>query len=233
MIESDRNEGIQCLVGSSGGAIAAAVVGMMPDRLEEYASAFVQRRGGGLDLLQHMLLEEDEAMKQPSREIQVCATKCLDGSAHLFRFPANQETNRERLVRCVRASCSIPLSFHPWDILSSSSPVTYPESEGLEIDGDFFVDGGIAAPAPPTPAELQRLVVSPISGGSKGERISPDDDTLGGPFDLPCRGGFSVRPSLQNARALQIAMGGATSAHLQKWYDLGQKDAERYLLQKP
>jgi len=45
----------------------------------------------------------------------------------------------------------------------------YPDEDGIEIDGQFYVDGGIAAPFPNTPYDFDdsatgRIVVSPIAG---------------------------------------------------------------------
>jgi len=187
--------------------------------------------------------------------LHIATTRCDTGNLHLFDFrPVHPEfrtisaswTNDE-LLQAVEASCRIPPSFHPADVLESPSLLgdllgafggggggsasTYPDEDGVCINGRWYVDGGIAAPAPPTPLDRAdhaiRVVVSPISGGPlveeaedgdemirrgrQSHRISPSDDTRRLlPFALRLRGGLSVFPSVQNLRALGISAGAAS-----------------------
>ncbi|OEU10113.1 hypothetical protein FRACYDRAFT_247727 [Fragilariopsis cylindrus CCMP1102] len=103
-----------------------------------------------------------------------------------------------RLLKAIEASCRIPRSFHPFDMFVSPNNLLlqritssiggafnnnndnnnknchqhyyyYPDEDGIEIDGQFYVDGGIAAPFPNTPYDFDdsitgRIVVSPIAG---------------------------------------------------------------------
>lgn len=104
-----------------------------------------------------------------------------------------------RLLKAIEASCRIPRSFHPFDMFVSPNNLLlqrtsssigrafnnnnndkdnenchqhyyyYPDEDGIEIDGQFYVDGGIAAPFPNTSYDFDdsvtgRIVVSPIAG---------------------------------------------------------------------
>ena len=182
-----------------------------------------------------------------------------------FRTISAAWTNDE-LLQAVEASCRIPQSFHPADVLESplsgmmgvfgggnggGSASTYPDGDGVCIRNSWYVDGGIAAPAPPTPFDhidnAIQVVISPISGspmdcneGYFGDdrmnrhrqthRISPSDDTRRLlPFELRLRGGLSVFPSMQNLRALGISAGAASKDDLIRWYDAGRDDGEAFI----
>ena len=204
--------------------------------------------------------------------LHIATTRCDTGNLHLFDFrPVHAEfrtisaswTNDE-LLQAVEASCRIPRSFHPADVLESpflggmlgafgggggGSASTYPDEDGVCINGRWYVDGGIAAPAPPTPLDRAdgaiRVVISPISGGPLVEaedgdemirrgrrsyRISPPDDSRRLlPFALRLRGGLSVFPSVQNLRALGISAGAASRNDLMRWYDAGREDGAKFL----
>lgn len=206
--------------------------------------------------------------------LHVATTKCETGQLHMFDFrPVHPEfrtisaawTNDE-LLQAVEASCRIPQSFHPADVLESplsgmvgafgggnggESAATYPDGDGVSIRNNWYVDGGIAAPAPPTPFDNAdnaiQVVISPISGspmdcnegyvGDDGmdrhrqtHRISPSDDTRRLlPFELRLRGGLSVFPSMQNLRALGISAGAASKDDLMRWYDAGRDDGEAFI----
>ena len=210
--------------------------------------------------------------------LHVATTKCETGQLHMFDFrPVHPEfctisaawTNDE-LLQAVEASCRIPQSFHPADVLESplsgmmgafgggedgggsgGSASTYPDGDGICINDKWYVDGGIAAPAPPTPFDNAdkaiQVIISPISGSPMGgdrshfgddgmnrhrqtHRISPSDDTRRLlPFELRLRGGLSVFPSMQNLRALGISAGAASKDDLMRWYDAGRDDGEAFV----
>lgn len=208
--------------------------------------------------------------------LHVATTKCETGQLHMFDFrPVHPEfrtisaawTNDE-LLQAVEASCRIPQSFHPADVLESplsgmmgvfggsgggsGSASTYPDGDGVCIRSRWYVDGGIAAPAPPTPFDnvehAVRVIISPISGGPMEDtggdcfgddcmdrhmqthRISPSDDTRRLlPFELRLRGGLSAFPSMQNLRALGISAGAASKDDLVRWYDAGREDGEAFI----
>lgn len=149
-------------------------------------------------------------LKSSGPMLSICTTRCSDGGVELFSFGGRLKSNEEsdettkrqqaqfylggeddgdgdeekkhheRLLKAIEASCRIPQSFHPIDMvalnykyllhkLPNTQDNTYPEEEGIEIDGKGYVDGGIAAPFPPTPLDgdpscTGRIVVSPIAG---------------------------------------------------------------------
>ena len=224
---------IYAVSGSSSGAIAAsAFVYFTDEQIKNYAERFINDGGRAMVHFKQML-EESNNILSTQQSLHIATTRCSDGSLHLFDFlPAS--SNRSRLVKCLEASCKIPDHFHPADVLPSKWPSKYPEEDGIVIDGSSFCDGGIAAPAPPTPVDdeegICRIVVSPISGGNNEKnaiRISPRDDSWKFPMDISCRGGFQVHPSLQNIQAMQVSAGVASTSILRKWYERGIKDVER------
>jgi predicted acylesterase/phospholipase RssA len=262
---------IRHVAGSSGGSVAATVVTQLravipslhhhhhPEQqdhvIDEYARAFIHQKGRALTLLRERLTEHVNSQQQHSSQQQqqqealvtpvlgICTTKCSDGTAHMFPFPApiQDDIQLELLLKCVEASCAIPRSFHPWDVFTSSQ-VQYPVEEGIHIrlgaaghddddtNDDSYVDGGIAAPAPPTPPELIRIIISPVAGESPScHRISPVADYRS-PRLLPLRvGDFGVHTSWQNAKALRASAGMVSTQELQEWYEQGQRDAERFV----
>jgi predicted acylesterase/phospholipase RssA len=158
---------IGAVAGSSSGAIAAAVVSLFPHRLEEFTEKFLWDRGRALTNLNDILLEEEpfdsvssDGKQYPRPMLVVAATNCMDGSMKLFTFdPTENHANEKKpqdIMRAIQAACTIPISFHPFDMFGKSS-LTYPDEEGVEIDGGYCVDGGIAAPAPPTPLDSDLL----------------------------------------------------------------------------
>ena len=186
--------------------------------------------------------------------LHIATTRCSDGSLHLFNFPSNlSSSDIHTLLQCLEASCKIPPHFHPVDVLQNnkwwgSSSLTYPEEDGICINGISYVDGGISAPAPPTPIDMMdgacRVIISPISGSLNSSRrddeedgvsaavvrISPSDNSWKLPLHIKCKGGFNVDPSIQNFKAMQISAGLATPPILQEWYDRGFNDATKILL---
>ncbi len=187
--------------------------------------------------------------------LHVATTACNDGSPYLFHFSNNEmystissSWDTDRILETVKASCTIPPSFHPIDLvpsrLSWNHELYYPNEEGICIEGKYYVDGGIAAPAPkvPTPTpkeEVLPIIVSPVSFGTiPGAggcndlfRISPEDNSwrLLPCRNVKCRGNFLVKPSVQNLRTLRVAGGMASSAELRDWFERGMEDAKRMI----
>eukprot|EP00977_Amphora_coffeiformis_P007007 scaffold1519_cov166-Amphora_coffeaeformis.AAC.7 len=230
------------VVGASGGAIAAAVLAAnIP--IDDYAHAFIQQRGRGMKLLQdywsqHVSSESSAPNSSALRPgLHIATTRCEDGSSKIFSF--DRLDDKERIFDCIQASCLIPPTFHPLDIMSSPSP--YPEYEGLPIDDpvegmDFYVDGGISTPAPMIVSKLEvegnelitRVIISPVAGTSKhAARISPR--TRGWWPQIQARHDMGLYLSWSNAKALRAASGNVSSSELQNWYDRGQDDAQRFL----
>lgn len=269
-ITDDKNglPRIKAVAGSSAGAIAAVLHARLPHRVEEFAEKFISDRGHALSTLKTMLYEEESAMNTNGKpedpmivtngkrnvppQLEIATTKCIDGSHHLFTFSGcfNQYSSissawkTDHILDAVEASCKIPRSFHLADIIFKTQSISYPDSDGILIDGDYHVDGGIAAPAPRTSRDNQDdarpIIVSPISkglpflpsgDGKEQNRISPIDKSWRLlPFsNINCRGDFEVKPSAQNLKALRMASGMVSSYELQKWYDEGIEDAHRFV----
>ena len=218
---------IHQVAGSSGGAIVATLMALNLD-LDAFAQSFLRTRGQALPLIQEQL-QQDITMKGPV--LSICTTKCRDGREQMFDFPFGSSSVDPRLMPALMASCRIPGSFHPFDILSSSN--SFADSEGVRIDNNFYVDGGIAAPAPPTLPTLRRIVISPIAGGQSssesnddGWRVSPNGSRFC--ISIHLRHHFRVDASIANVRALRAAVGMTTESELQSWYQRGQDDARRF-----
>jgi predicted acylesterase/phospholipase RssA len=237
---------LRAVAGSSAGAIAATVMTMLSGRVEEYSDRFLQDRGHAFRNLQQMLLEETMKQDPPTKDSQlrpvlvVCTTKCSNGKMHLFTFDTSskptQDSKIDDVLKAVQASCAIPRSFHPLDMFSRQD-LSYADEEGVDIDGTFHVDGGIAAPVPPTPLDQHpdcqgRIQVSPISGPSSPWSIRPNDKSLPLlPFTLKttrCQP-FEIRPSVQNVRAMVVSMGLASPQVLRDWYQRGMDDANEFV----
>lgn len=255
---------IQSVAGSSSGALVATALGYFPHRIDEYADRFLQDRGHAFHHLQQMLLEEESrrnvarAQQEPTQEsrirphwLGIATTACATGELHMFEFDTSNplhkrsgDSSYEHLLSAVQASCAIPQTFHPWDIFSNY-PTVYPDDDGVEIDGSYFVDGGIAAPCPvwQKHAEQQRddtniILISPTSGSSSSAppvlgSIRPLDTSLKLPLvgDLSPRGEngvFRIRPSIQNLQGLVASMGAVHPQVLHDFYQRGIEDANTF-----
>jgi len=222
---------IDAVSGSSSGAIAASLFAYFPTRIEEYTNAFISDGGRAMH---HFTKIAQSTRLVPETDLYIAATRCSNGAPHLFDFPKSSLSDREHLLDCLRASCRIPPHFHPADVLPGATPATYPEEDGVRIHGIAYADGGIAAPAPRTHRDAMdgacRVLISPIAGGNRDcrtVRISPADASWKFPWDLECRGGFRVHPSVQNAKALQVSAGVASPPMLREWYERGLEDGAR------
>ena len=236
---------IHAVSGSSSGAIAATLYVYFPNQIQEYTDRFILDGGRAMYHLKEMIYDDDGSntssvdndTNNNNTSLHIATTRCSDGSLQLFNFPSKLQSSvsdKDHLVNCLRASCEIPPHFHPSDVLTKSSWISssyaiYPEQDGIIINGESYVDGGISAPAPPTPLDIKegacRVVVSPISGPTI--RISPKDNTWKLPIDIKCRGGFSIYSSIQNLQAMQNSAGLVSSLILQDWYDRGIDDGEK------
>mmetsp|Transcript_32611 Transcript_32611/g.60274 ORF Transcript_32611/g.60274 Transcript_32611/m.60274 type:complete len:293 (+) Transcript_32611:179-1057(+) len=245
------NKPVRAVSGSSSGAIAATLfVYFSNDRIKEYADRFISDGGRAMYHLEKMMDENKEGSAEYNNNtsLHIATTRCSNGSLHLFDFPPKlssmKPSDKDHLVKCLEASCKIPQYFHPSDVLlpsrlwPSSSSLTYPEEDGVVIDGTAYVDGGISAPAPPTHVDSMdgacRVVISPIAGGNKESivntiRISPKDDSWKFPLDLQCKGGFAVHPSVQNIKAMQVSAGLASPSLLREWFERGVEDGTSML----
>ena len=66
------------------------------------------------------------------------------------------------LSSTILASCAIQPSFHPLDLFEKSL-LSHPD--GCLIDGKAYVNGGIAAKAPPVGNMYEKVIMPPISVG--------------------------------------------------------------------
>lgn len=214
---------IHAVSGSSAGAIAAVIITRAPSLITDYANRFIEDGGNALTTLESYL--HKSIVNGINSRLYICTTKCKDGSVHLFDA---HELEHQELLECVRASCTIPQTFHPYDVMVGGK-LSYPDSDGIFIRGEYHVDGGIAGPAPPVPDCSDVIVVSPISGFSNSHRISPKDSSFSIWRELKCRGDFYVRPSIQNLKALRVASGVTTSTELKSWFEQGMNGATEFL----
>jgi len=244
---------IHAVSGSSSGAIAASLFTYFPNQIQEYTDRFISDGGRAMYHLKEMIYDDDGSntssvdndINNYNTSLHIATTRCSDGSLQLFDFPSKLQSSipdKDHLINCLRSSCKIPSHFHPSDVLQksrwlSSSYAIYPQQDGIIINGESYVDGGIGAPAPHTPLDTKegarRVIISPISGPDYNEsntiRISPIDNSLKLPIDIKCRGGFSIYSSLQNLQAMQNSAGLVSSSILQDWYDRGIGDGERMI----
>ena len=271
---------IKAIAGSSSGSIAATILSRIPHRLEEFTDEFISKRGEAISILKSILHDEEKILSgissirhsntsinisskanQQRPNLYIATTNCTDGSLHLKEFSNHAEFatissswDNDLLMKTILASCTIPPSFHPLDLLPYRSyDLSYPSEEGVYINDKSYVDGGIAAPIPPTPRNMDKraypVIVSPISYHSDGVedtnsstssnakrlRISPHDNSW---RLLPLKnihvGGreqhrLQVKPSVQNLRALRISAGACSTWELRDWYNRGFSDADRLL----
>lgn len=222
---------VRAVAGSSSGAVVAAAVACFPNEIDDYADRFLQDRGRAVANFQQML-QEKKRQEERTPVLNIATTRCFDGSLKLFSFDPKKRQD-ERMLAAIRASCAIPRSFHPWDIFTRQS-LSYPEEDGIEIDGDFYVDGGIASPCPIVAEEAtETIAVSPIAGSSTADwNIRPKDSSFKVPLmgDLSARcGTFRVRPSVQNLQAAIVSTGAASPQVLNDWHQKGIEDAHLFL----
>jgi len=247
---------IHAVSGSSSGAIAATLFAYFPNQIQDYTDRFISDGGRAMYHLKEMIYDDtdggnnnlvvDNETNNNDTSLHIATTRCSDGTLQLFDFPSKLQSSiidKDHLVNCLQASCKIPPHFHPSDVLeksrwlSSSSYAIYPEQDGIIINRESYVDGGITAPAPPTPLDTKesacRVIVSPIAGPNYNERntirISPIDNSWKLPIDIKCREGFNIFSSIQNLKAMQNSAGLVSSSTLKDWYERGINDGERMI----
>ena len=214
---------------SSGGAVAALLCRLWkndPATLAAFVDAYALH-GRSVTGLHDTRFVPLDAHTRVANSLFIGVTEAATGRAHAISSFAS----RDALLAAVAASCCVPRSFHPFDVLRSRP--TYPAGEGVLLDdcNGAYVDGGITAAAPIVPAACT-VTVSPLSGPTTsrpGHRISPARGTRLGALtlaDLP------VDLSVDNARALVHSLGASPSV-LRSYFERGQRDAAAFAAQAP
>ena len=168
----------------------------------------------------------DKAMRA---RVHIGVTTCETGNAALL----STFNSRQALVDATFASCKLPRSLHPLDLWRGR--IAFPAGEGKQVDGASFVDGALSNLCP-TPAGYpgDTLRVSPFAGPGAKMFLSPSKPATasnGWPnFGLGSRNvhGLPVYLCLSNVHLLQVAAG-ASPRTLERLYDAGRSDAERYI----
>mmetsp|Transcript_27539 Transcript_27539/g.44809 ORF Transcript_27539/g.44809 Transcript_27539/m.44809 type:complete len:268 (+) Transcript_27539:47-850(+) len=202
---------IKTLGGSSGGAIAAVAMAcsLAEDHSSRQLSSFLHsyaKQCQSLSGLEAIIPEDSTAMIfspefRPKLEISV--TDCKTGENVLV----SGFKNRKELIQAVRASCHIPSSFHPVDMLKRKR--TYALEDGLSIlhmPGTTYADGGLSEAIPDLQLCDQTVKVSPISGQSGKFGICPE--SFGFRIGRRYFAGQKVDLSFENLKRLNISIFG-------------------------
>jgi len=231
--------------GSSAGAIVATACSTLWGRSE-----FIKFVDCVLDSGDVFGCLRKEMLELPKdNSLFVCVTKCKTGEPKLLTHFDSQE----QLSRALIASCTIPASAHPFDLLQNGQK--YPEHQGIWLpqscvyetltlnqskrEQDAYIDGALSASIPSLiPHANCTISVSPIAGlgprwsnSNHGDNIHicPPDTSLRIPFIIPKLAGLPCFLSLANLRALPCALFGGNLDFRQRWYDAGMTDAELVL----
>lgn len=224
--------------GSSGGALAATMASMhFCAKKTDCMSRLIPllHTTGPLKVIEHELDQlNTESAQKVLRSVFVSVTRCSDG-ANVLRssFQSKQE-----LLQCLRASCHIPVSFHPLDLFTnclSSRNLTFPAHEGVKIDQSLstYVDGAFSASIPQLHVDAS-ISVSPLLCKVDFPTIlvhpesRPVIKTEFMPFEIPCYvtvGGQRCKICIQNLRAISCAIA-LTRKQREEWFHKGVSDGK-------
>ena len=118
----------------------------------------------------------------------------------------------------------------------AAEAATRPDGELLySPHGAAYVDGGLSNAAPVLP-DAPTLTVSPLSGpqgllsasAPRHWHLCPADASLRVPFVAPKVAGMRCYLSADNWRAFLRSMAGGRRPTLERWYERGQADGERF-----
>eukprot|EP00941_MAST-03F_sp_MAST-3F-sp1_P003592 g3592.t1 len=213
--------------GSSGGAIVAAVFSQavkmskseslqLLDAAIEYSIQCKLHKCG--ILLKDEFLEED---------LIICCTTTSERQTKLYQ----KFHSVDDLTKCLRASCTIPPGFHPFDAFL---PSNY-ENMGMEYKGSELMDGALSQFAPCL--NKKTLIISPFSLISSTypsellvmpERMKPVKSIFTPKISLPGDGNLKLPLNLTNINRMQIAFG-APRHVLKSVVDAGVQDATNFL----
>ncbi|GAB5363644.1 hypothetical protein AAMO2058_000901600 [Amorphochlora amoebiformis] len=155
--------------GSSGGAIVASLLSCLgAESIDKFFDNHASKCKSLTGILES--LPEGAHLTANSR-LYVSVTDCNTGDNKVL----DKFLDRRQLGQTIQASCHIPPSFHPFDMLRSRA--IYPLSEGKAIThlpGSTYCDGGISRSIPAIPDVDLTVTVSPIAGpreqiGDRGE----------------------------------------------------------------
>lgn len=230
---TEGNDAFAHVSGSSGGAVTAAVATTLsPADVHRFAIDYAvccKALSGVRDML------PDDAHERAARaNVHVGVTTCESGEPALL----NTFVNRQQLVDSVFASCRFPRSFHPLDFWRHGP--RYPAAEGKEIGGTCYVDGALssALPIPPMGEDVATLRVSVMAAPSEARLLCPakPSRTSHGLPNLSLGHkqllGLPVHLCVSNVQNLHAGAFGASARALERLYDAGRSDAERFLRER-
>ena len=220
------------LSGASGGAVVACVTAALhPDDQRRFVTQYATRCRSLTGIRE--LLPDDAHMRAMSAGLHVQLTACETGQATMLSTFAD----RAELIDALFASCRIPRSFHPLDMLRGGAALKYPANEGKRVRGTPYVDGALSSLCPsPAVAGATTLKVCPLAALPSEFLICPEKPSTVGKgipnIGLGHRtvGGLPLHACLSNLKLLQAGAFGAAPRELERLYDDGCADAERYLL---
>uniref|UniRef100_A0A1I8EYE7 PNPLA domain-containing protein n=2 Tax=Wuchereria bancrofti TaxID=6293 RepID=A0A1I8EYE7_WUCBA len=209
--------------GASAGALAAALWTFQPDNAEKgfndvikMATEIISLRFGVLspNFALHKSLQKIVDLYIPEDISNAQDKLCIsltDQKKNVNRL-ISQFTSRNYLIDCLLASCYIPF-------YSGSSPPV--------IDGDQYIDGGFTNNLPVF-EELPTITISPFSGSAI---IAPNDyDSLSFREWRLRVGTQELKVNVQNMIRGAQALFPPNLDVLKSYYEMGQRDAMRFLL---
>jgi hypothetical protein len=216
-------ERVTHIVGTSGGALVAAVMAKAPDHLElaiEY-SLQCQNMSG----VEAALAAQGQDAHRANRPELVVVTASAETPRQRKDF--TKWSSNQNLVECLKATCHIPHDFHPLDLIS---PFDTSYKDGILYAGESLVDGGLAAVAPTLThggecGMMHSLVICPFAGPS-GLDIAPEGRTS---LFRPRISGQRFFATKENLHRCVVAMSGASRNVMEDFVAKGEKDCERFI----
>ena len=176
-------------------------------------------------------------LRERSPRLVICTTAVhAPQPARRFENARAWDGHPNVLLDCLRASCHIPPTYHPFDHYAPW-PGDY-VGYGRHYGNDELMDGAISDFQPCVPG-LPTVKVCPFAG--TGFDIAPQDTArawahLSVPSavsDADSRSERHTPPriaaSLSNLGRVNVAVTGAPQSHMQTQLEAGYKDARRYL----
>lgn len=220
---------VKIFAGSSGGAIAATVAAVIPQKIDKFLECYALQ-GLSMRGLEEMLPEDAHIKATGTTAISL--TECGTGQNVL----TTTFESRNALLEAVEASCHIPASSHPLDLLLSSGPHCFPDDQGRQISGihGTFCDGGFSAFVPELPGyKLLRVSVMAGPTGTSDEKMLLCRSASGICFPGSIRvNGTQMYLSSSNLMAGIASVAGRQTV-LRSYYDWGNRDCAQFLKENP